>query len=285
MGRTVANQRATLAAIASALVGALCALCAALAPSALAADQFEPNDSQAKATKMKPGKTYEADIDKLDDAINQNKGDVDWYSLNAAAGQISIAYTALQTQSSCFGPEARLIDASGQTLGTAQPAKGNTERIKYTAPADAVLYLRVQQYQIDTCNAPMPYRLAPEFTEATGGGGGGSIQGLKIKAKKTQRQKGKRIKVKVKVGADEPIETAAKGTIKLGKKRIRLTKDAAAPGAGTTATLTLSVKRRATSKKIVKAIAKGKRVVADVEVAAEDADDNGRAKSLLIRLR
>lgn len=269
---------ALLAALATAL---------ATAPAALAAgDDFEPNDSQAKATKMQPGKTYDADIDKLDDAATQTKGDVDWYSLNAAAGQIDVAYTALQDQGSCFAAEARLMDAAGKTLGTAQPAKGDTEHIKYTASSDGLLYLRVQQYQIDSCTAPIPYSLSADFTAASGGGGGDSgIDGLKIKAKKTQKQKGKRIRVKVQIGAAEAIDAAAKGSIQLGKRKIKLSKDAAAPGAGETAKLTLTVKSKAKSRQISKAIDKGKRVLANVEAAAEDGANNGQAKSLVIRLR
>lgn len=267
----------------------LAALATGLAavPVAFAADDFEPNDSQARATKMQPGKTYDADIDKLDDAATQTKGDVDWYSLNAAAGQVDIAYKALQDQGSCFAAEARLMDAAGQTLGTAQPPKGETEHIKHTASADGLLYLRVQQYQIDSCTAPIPYSLTADFTAASGGGGGGDsgIDGLKIKAKKAQKQKGKRIQVKVEVGAAEAIDAAAKGSVQLGKRKIKLSKDAAAPGAGQTAKLVLTVKSKAKSKQIAKAIDEGKRVGANLEVAAEDGDGNGQAKSLVIRLR
>ncbi len=268
----------------------LAALATGLAavPVAFAADDFEPNDSQARATKMQPGKTYDADIDTLDDASTQTKGDVDWYSLNAAAGPIDIAYKALQDQGSCFAAEARLMDAAGQTLGTAQPPKGETEHIKHTASADGLLYLRVQQYQIDSCTAPIPYSLSADFTAASGGGGGGGdsgIDGLKIKAKRTQKQKGKRIQVKVQIGAAEAIDAAAKGSIKLGKRKIKLSKDAAAPGAGETAKLVLTVNSRAKSRQIAKAIDEGKRVGANLEVAAEDGDGNGQAKSLVIRLR
>ncbi len=268
-----------------AVVGLLASV--AVAGPVLAADQFEPNDSQAKATKLQPGKTYEGDIDKLDDAITQTKGDVDWYSLNAAAGKIDVAYTALQTQGSCFGPEARLLDAAGTNLGTAQPAKGDTEHIRYTATADGVLYLRVQQYQIDTCNAPMPYLLEPDFTAAQGGGGGGgnnSIDGLKIKAKDTQRQSGNKVKVKLKVGAAEAIDIAAKGTVKAGKKRVKLSKTVAAVAAGKTVKLVLSARGKA-AKRIIAAIDDGKKVKAKVKVAVADSEGARAAQGLTITLR
>lgn len=264
---------------------AVAAVSAAAALPASAADEFEGNDSQSKATKMQPGKTYDADIDKLDDAVTQTKGDVDWYSLDAAAGQVDIAYTALQDQSGCFAAEARLLDAGGKNLGTAQPAKGDTEHIKYNAPTDGLLYLRVQQYQIDSCDAPIPYRLEPEFTAASGGGGdNGAIDGLELRVKKSQKQRGNKVQVKLRVGAAEDIAVAAKGGVKAGKKNFKLSKVATTVAAGKTSKLALSTKGRS-AKRIISAIADGQRVKAKLKIAIADTEGNAEAVGLSTKLR
>lgn len=260
---------------AACLIGA--GMIAMLAAAPALADDFEPNDSQDVAAKLQSGRSYVADIGRLDDAVNQRPGDVDWYSLNAAAGPVDVAYTALQDEGSCFGPELRLLDGAGDTLGTAQPAKGNTDHIRYDAAADGVLYLRVQQYQIDSCAAPIRYRVRAEFTEASGGPG---IAGLEVKAKKSQKQHGKRIRVKVEVGAAEPIDATATGRVKAGGRRIKLRGDAAAISAGDDAKLTLTAKGRA-ARRIAAALDDRKKVVATVDLTATDGDGDERTKRLV----
>lgn len=263
--------------------GALLALaaCAAAAVPALAAEESEPNDTEATATTLRSGRSYEAKISRLDDAAAQRPGDVDFFALDAAAGPVDIAYTALQEQGSCFGPEARLIDADGATLGATHPPKGETGHIRYTAPADAVLYVRVQAYHIDSCPAPISYRLRADFTEAIHGG---DIDGFVVDAKHRQKQRGKRIEVSLAVGAAERIHAIATGTVRAGRKQVKLRRDAASVEAGRRGRLVL-VARGRPAKQVATAIAEHGRAKAKITVAATDSAGDSSSRRLRIELR
>jgi hypothetical protein len=111
------------------------------------------------------------------------------------------------------------------------------------------------------------------------------VDGAKVSAKKTQKQKGKKVVIKVKAGAAEAVTVTAKGSIKLGKKKIALkkvTKDAAA---GKQVTLKLKPKGKSGSKQVLNALAAGKKAKAAPKVDLTDGDGNKATESLNIKLK
>lgn len=257
---------------------------ACFAATALAApDDLEPNDSQANAKNVRSGVTYDANIDRLDDAQDQIPADVDWYELRVGAGQVEIAYTALQEQGGCFGPEARLFDSDGDLLGVAQPPRNGTERIRHQSPGDATLYLRVAVYQIDPCPAETEYRFVPEFN-AQAGAPDRAVEDPKLKARKVQRQDGGRVSAKVRAGAGEPVDLTARGSVRLGGKRLRLVKDIGSAGAGRSAKLELFASAKV-SKKLENSLDAGKKPKVKIVVILTDRAGNAVRLSTFVRFR
>jgi hypothetical protein len=107
------------------------------------------------------------------------------------------------------------------------------------------------------------------------------VDGALIKAKKTQKQKGKKIVVKVKVGAAEAATAMAKG--KIGKAKL---KPASKPiAAGETTVLKLKPKGKKTSKKLAKALDKGKKLKAKLSVTITDGAGNTETKRPKVKLK
>ena len=111
----------------------------------------------------------------------------------------------------------------------------------------------------------------------------GSVDGAGLKIKKKQKIKGKKIVVKVKVSAEEAVTATGSGTVKLGKKKLALTKPKLDVAAGKGGTLKLKPKGKKATKKIAKALAQGEKAKASVQVTFVDAAGNqatlkGRAK-------
>ena len=110
------------------------------------------------------------------------------------------------------------------------------------------------------------------------------FSGASLSAKKKQKQKGKKVKVVVSAGAAEPATASTSGTVKLGKKRLNLAVVTAGIEAGTTAKLKLKPKGKRATKKIAKALAKGKKAKASVTVAFTDTAGNGDQETTTVKL-
>jgi hypothetical protein len=263
----------------------LCVLAGALAASALAAgDAYEPNDSKANAKPLQDGKTYDADIDHLDDAEAQVPGDVDWYRLNVGDdGQVDVAFTALQDQGDCFGPEARLLDSQDNLLGVAQPPRGETEHIKYMAPGPGALFLKVKPYQVDACPAPTPYRFTADFPLASPPQDK-TVERPRLNARKVQRQSGERVSVSLHTGAGERVDAGARGRVRVGKRFFSLGKDEGQAAKNQTVRLELSAGGRA-ARKVMKALDAGKTLKAKLSVKLTDAAGNRVVLRTSVQLR
>ena len=144
------------------------------APAALAADPYEPNEVMEQATgPLVAGQTYAGEIDRVLNSAPGDPGvqDEDWYWFSVVApGQVSIEYNNDLVTTSCFGPEAQLIDPAGVVVGTAQPPQGRTDMITYDVPAAGDYYLRVHPYTIEPCPPPdeqYHFTIAPSDVIAT----------------------------------------------------------------------------------------------------------------------
>ncbi len=132
------------------------------------------------------------------------------------------------------------------------------------------------------------------LTPASGGSDGTDIgavevadselSGAGLKAKKKQKQKGKKVKLVVEVSAAEPVTASASGTVKLGKKKLPLTKPSADLNPGASKKLTLKPKGKRAAKKIAKTLAKGKAAKASVAVTFADPAGNTDQASIKAKL-
>jgi len=111
------------------------------------------------------------------------------------------------------------------------------------------------------------------------------LEGASAKSKKTQKQKGKKIKVQVKIGADEPVDAVASGSVKAGKKSYPLKKASGSAGGGETTTLTLKPKSKKAGKKIAKVLASGKKAKAKLSVLFTDGAGNEDTKTAKATLK
>ena len=110
------------------------------------------------------------------------------------------------------------------------------------------------------------------------------ISGAGLKAKKKQKQKGKKVKVVVELSAAEPVTANASGSIKLGKKKLPLTKPSTDLDPGERKKLTLKPKGKRAAKTIVKTLAKGKAAKASVAVTFADPAGNTEQTSIGAKL-
>jgi len=104
-------------------------------------------------------------------------------------------------------------------------------------------------------------------------------------AKPRQKQKGKKVKVQVKVAAGEQLTVALAGKVKVGKVRARLAPKSVSVGAGTTRKLKLKPAKKASSKKILEALAKGKKPKAKVKGTLTDAAGNAANLKFEVELK
>jgi hypothetical protein len=151
--------------IAAGVAAGVVLLCLATAPATAA--PYEPNDTQETATgPLLGGLAYSAAIESLYNPDSGAPGDIDWYVFyTSGPAKLDIAYENLQQSGSCFGPEARLLDPSGNTLGFGHPARNKTDHIVYEAPAAGQFFLRVKGYHIEPCPPPdEPYRFTIQST-------------------------------------------------------------------------------------------------------------------------
>ncbi len=102
-----------------------------------------------------------------------------------------------------------------------------------------------------------------------------------VLVKRSQRQRGKRVKVRVAVDAGEAVQVAAAGTI--GK--VRLQPVDANVGAGETLTLTLVPAAKAANGRVLRALRRGRKLVADVQLKLVDAAGNELASDARVKLR
>lgn len=105
-----------------------------------------------------------------------------------------------------------------------------------------------------------------------------TLEGASLKVKRKQKVKGRKVVIAVKASADEAVTAAASGTVKVGKKKLQLSKPQARIVAGATATLKLKPGSKKSLRKIVKALAGGKKAKASLNV--EFADVAGNASTL-----
>lgn len=111
-----------------------------------------------------------------------------------------------------------------------------------------------------------------------------TLEGAKLSAKKKQKQRGKKVVVAVKAGAAEGVSISATGTVKLGKKKLPLTKPSDEVSANQTTTLKLKPAGKKAAKKIAKALARGKKAKVSVSVEFTDAAGNSDEESARVTL-
>ncbi|MFN8150773.1 MAG: right-handed parallel beta-helix repeat-containing protein [Solirubrobacterales bacterium] len=111
-----------------------------------------------------------------------------------------------------------------------------------------------------------------------------SLDGAQLQAKKKQKVKGRKVVIAVKAGAGEAATATAAGTVKLGKKKLGLAGTSAAVGAGERATLKLKPASKKATKKILKALKKGKKAKASVTVTFRDAAGNEDIETAKVKL-
>lgn len=111
------------------------------------------------------------------------------------------------------------------------------------------------------------------------------VDGAKVSAKKTQKQKGKKVVIAVKAEAAEAVTIDAKGSIKLGKKKIALKKLSKKAAAGKRLTLKLKPKQKSASAKVLDALANGGKAKAAVTVKFTDDAGNTDSKKANVKLK
>jgi hypothetical protein len=163
-GAVVRGTRARLWAVA---LGA-CALALALpgaasAARATASAAWEPNDNIASATgPLQSGGVYQAAI--------ETSNDQDWFVMyTTGVTQLNVSLLGLHPDG-CFGPELRLLDASGETIEETGSVDDNeTRQILYTVPGAETLYVTVEAYHLAPCAGPEAvYRLQVASSPALG---------------------------------------------------------------------------------------------------------------------
>ncbi len=110
-----------------------------------------------------------------------------------------------------------------------------------------------------------------------------TVNGAKLTIKKKQKVKGRKVVIAVEAGADEAVMISATGTVKLGKKKLALSKPTADVAAGETAKLKLKPASKKSLRKILKVIGSGKKAKATVSV--EFADGAGNAETLPAKVK
>ncbi len=103
-------------------------------------------------------------------------------------------------------------------------------------------------------------------------------------AKKKQKQKGKKIVVRAEVTAGEDLEAKATGKVKVGNKPYKLKRASKGVASGKSKTLKLKPKKK-DAKKIAKALKKGKRAKAKLDVKLTDEAGNKKTEKLSVKLK
>lgn len=111
-----------------------------------------------------------------------------------------------------------------------------------------------------------------------------------VRARKKQRQKGRRVKVKAKVGAGERITAVGRGKVKIrrpGRRniRIKLRRVKKTVEANEATVLRLKPKRKRDGRKIRKAINRGMKVRAPINVRVKDQLGNKSPERRVVRLK
>ncbi len=111
-----------------------------------------------------------------------------------------------------------------------------------------------------------------------------SVEGS-ASAKGKQKQGGKKIAVKAKVTAGEDLSATGSGKVKVGKKSYKLKPKTKSVSSGKSKNLKLAPKKSKDTKKIVKALKKGNRAKASVEVELSDQAGNEESQKLSVELK
>jgi predicted outer membrane repeat protein len=111
------------------------------------------------------------------------------------------------------------------------------------------------------------------------------LKGAKVSVKKTQKQKGKKVVIKVKAGAAEAVTVEAKGSIKVGKAKVALKKLTKKAQADQQLTLKLKPKGKSGSRKVLDALANGKKAKASISVKFTDGDGDTETKAVKVKLK
>ncbi len=112
-----------------------------------------------------------------------------------------------------------------------------------------------------------------------------SVDGAELRGRHRQKQDPPRVKVKLKAWAAEPVTIAGRGTIKVRKRRYPLRKVTRSVGAGTRVNLVLKPRKKQDRPKIVRALKRGKRVVANLSAKFTDGAGNSARLKRGVRLR
>jgi len=105
------------------------------------------------------------------------------------------------------------------------------------------------------------------------------------KAKKKQKQKGKKIVVEAKVKAEENLTAKASGKVKVKQKSYKLKPQTKGVASGNKKTLKLKPKKSMDAKKIAKALRRGKKATAKLEVKLTDEAGNQKTAKPKVKLK
>ena len=124
-----------------------------------------------------------------------------------------------------------------------------------------------------------------------------AVDSPNVFAKKSQKVKGSKIKVVVNAGAGEAVDLSANGTVSpprkkgkgrtalKGKKPVALERVSGSAAAGATSKLTLVPVKKSAGRKLAKALAKGGKARASVEVVLKDAAGNTDTETVKVTLK
>ena len=194
-----------------------------------------------------------------------------------------------------FSPETTITSGPQGLTNDASPSFGFA-----SDPSGFAFQCRLDSGLWDACTSPKsyldlddaPYRFEVRAISAVGADPTPASRSFtvdaevagKASAAKTQKQHGKKIVVKVKVKAKEQLTAEASGEIKVNPAyRLKPTK--AHVAAGKTKTLTLKPKKKGQTKRIARALKRGKKATAKLSVKLADVAGNSETEKFRVRLK
>lgn len=123
-----------------------------------------------------------------------------------------------------------------------------------------------------------------------------SIDAPNVSAKKTQKVKGSKVRVVVDAGAGEAVQLSATGSVsppkktrgrivRKGKKPVAFKRVTGSAAAGATSKLTLVPAKKSAGRKLARALAKGGKAKASIEVVLKDAAGNTDTEKVTVTLK
>lgn len=112
-----------------------------------------------------------------------------------------------------------------------------------------------------------------------------TLRGAALSAEPTQKQKRKKIKIELGVGGAEQLTAVVTGTVRAGKKSYSLATVTQPVAANQTATLVLKPTKRSATRKLAKALKRGKKVVATLSAGFTDDFGHSATQTALVTLK